>query len=214
MDCINAGPAALLSVCRQLNKEASTVFYSKSTFTFHGLGALRSFLDRLSPLSKESITRLAIIYRQYGNPERTEDSPWKTEHDRLWERLCWRVADECVSLTHLTLDLTLNKSPISFVPFDEAGEEGLGAQWIKPLWAFQDVGIERCWGRIRCSSKARSVLEVESWKMRKEILGDRWDDEAEAHRDPYGFRASGHDKQAMKRGMVLRLRADGTVEGV
>lgn len=31
------------------------------------------------------------------------------------------------------------------------------------------------------------MLEVESWKMRKEILGDLWDEDAERKRDAYGW---------------------------
>lgn len=207
---IYPGPAALLAVCRDMHKEACSVFYSKSAFTFHRLGALRHFLNNLSPVATEALTRLSIKYRAYGEPNRTEDQIWKAKHDRLWEDLCWRIADQCTSLTHLSLELTLNKSPLRFAPFDLADEAGIGAQWIKPLRAFQDVGIERCWVRLHCLSKDSSVLEVESWKIRKEILGAFWDEEAEAQRDAYGYEK--HEKE-VKKAMVLRLRVDGGLEG-
>ena len=207
---IHPGPAALLAICRDMHQEACSVFYSKSSFTFHGLGALRHFLNNLSPVATEALTRLSIKYRAHGEPNRTEDQIWKAKHDRLWEDLCWRIADECTSLTCLALDLTLNKSPLRFAPFDLADETGIGAQWIKPLWAFQDVGIQRCQVRLHCLSKDSSVLEVESWKVRKEILGALWNEEAESKRDAYGHEK--HQKE-VKKGMVLRLRVDGGLEG-
>ncbi|MCJ1459867.1 hypothetical protein MMC28_010246 [Mycoblastus sanguinarius] len=208
---LSPGRTALLLTCKTINAEASTVFYSKSTFAFSGLGALRHFLDNLSSRSKESITRLALKYRAYGNPLLTEDQPWKARHDRLWEDLCWRLADECTSLSHLSLDMTLNKSPVTFASFDQVDEAGFGAQWIKPLWAFQDADIERCWCRLRCVGKEETILEVESWKLRKEIQGDKWDDDTESKRDAYGFEES---TKRPKKGMVLRIRDDGGLEGV
>ena len=207
---ILAGPAALLAVCSKMHDEACSVFYSKSSFTFHGLGALRHFLNHLSPVAMESLTQLSIKYRAYGEPNRTEDQKWKAKHDQLWEDLCWRIADQCTALTRLSLDLTLNKSPLWFAPFDLADKAGIGARWIIPLWAFQDVGIQQCKVRLHCLSKDDSVLEVESWKARKEILGASWDEEAEATRDAYGYQKSPHTKKAM----VIRLRTDGQVEAV
>lgn len=211
---IHSGPAALLAVCSEMHTEACSVFYSKSTFAFNGLGALRHFLNNLSPVATKALTQLAINYRAYGEPNRTEDQKWKAKHDRLWEDLCWRVADQCISLTDLSLDLTLNKSPLWFAPFDLADEAGIGAQWIKTLWAFQDVGIQQCRVRLHCLSKDSSVLEVESWKARKEILGASWNEEAEAQRDAYGFEKPNSGVKGVKKAMVLRLRVDGELEAV
>ena len=179
----------LLLVNKQMHDEAASVFYAKSTFHFHALGTLRHFLDQLTPLATKSITSLALKYQAYGNPQFRENKPWKAKHDRLWDNLCWRVADEC-SLKNLLLDLTLNVAPTTFCSLDEAEFEGIGAAWIRPLWAFQDINLQRCWARLRCPSKEDSVLEVESWKLRKDILGDAWDDEAESGRDAYGYSTS------------------------
>ena len=209
---IHPGPAALLIVCSQMHEEACSVFYSKSSFTFHGLGGLRHFLNNLCPIATKALTRLAIKYRAYGEPNRTEDHEWKAKHDRLWEDLCWRIADQCSSLIYLSLDLTLNKSPLWFASFDLADGAGIGAQWIKPLRAFQDAGIQRCWVRLHCLSKDSSVLEVESWKVRKEILGESWNEETEAQRDAYGFKKQHDSTQQVQKGMVLRLRIDGGLE--
>ena len=169
-----------------MHDEAASVFYAKSTFHFHALGALRHFLDQLTPVATKSITSLALKYQAYSNPQFRDNQIWKAKHNRLWDDLCWRVADEC-SLKNLLLDLTLNISPTTFCSLDEAEFEGIGAAWIKPLWAFQDINLERCWARILCPSEENSVLEVESWKLRKDILGDARDEEAESGRDAYGY---------------------------
>ena len=182
-------PTTLLLVNKQMHDEAASVFYAKSTFHFHALGTLRHFLDQLTPVATKSITSLALRYQAYGNPQFRENQRWKAKHDRLWTDLCWRVADEC-SLKNLLLDLTLNVAPTTFCSLDEAEFEGIAAAWIRPLWAFQDINLQRCWARLRCPSKEDSVLEVESWKLRKDILGDAWDEEAESKRDAYGYSTS------------------------
>ena len=190
-------PTTLLLVNKKMHDEAASVFYAKSTFHFHALGTLRHFLDQLTPVATRSITSLAIKYQAYGHPQFRDNRLWKAKHDRLWAKLCWRVADEC-SLKNLLLDLKLNVAPTTFCSLDEAEFEGIAAAWIRPLWAFQDIDLQRCWVRLRCASKEDSVLEVESWKLRKDILGDAWDDEAESKRDAYGFSTS------RKSGEVIR----------
>jgi hypothetical protein len=213
-------PTTFLLVCKQMHDEAASIFYSKSTFRFHGLGALRFFLDNLTPCSHKSISRLAIQYQAYGHPCSTKDQIWKVKHDRLWDNLCERLINgtkedptkKC-SITHLSLDLTLNKSATSFGSFEESMDGNFSTKWMWPLWAFQDAGIQRCWARIRCSTKDSTVLEVESWKLRKEILGDLWNEEAEARRDAYGFEHHKKHGKPVKntRTMVIRLNASGNV---
>ena len=89
----------------------------------------------------------------------------------------------------------------------------LSTRWMWPLWAFQDAGIRRCWARIRCSTKDSTVLEVESWKLRKEILRDLWNEEQEAGRDAYGFEHHKKNGKPVKntRTMVMRLNVNGTL---
>lgn len=67
--------------------------------------------------------------------------------------------------------------------------------------------------RLHCLGKDSSVLEVESWKVRKEILGDLWNEDAEAQRDAYGVEPRCNGEKEVKKGMVLRLRFDGGLEG-
>ena len=206
----HSGPTVLLLVCKQMSEEAASVLYSKSMFCFHGLGSLRHFLDDLRPMTMKSIRRLSLKYRAYGNPAKTEDQRWKEKHDRLWESLCWRIADDC-SLTQLRLELTLNKSPVSFSSFDQVEAADLGAHWIKPLWAFQDIGIKKCGARVRCISQPSAVLEVESWKLRREILGEMWDPKAESKVDAYGDDKEKPSRDAQKP-LTMRLGFDGNVE--
>lgn len=204
-----SSPVSLLWVCKQMYPEASSMFYSKSTFLFSLLGTLRHFLDTLHPQNKASITRLAINYHAYGHPVKTENQRWKARHDRAWEDLCWKVSEECTSLTNLALDLVLNKSPLRFTSFDNAADHGVSTRWMLPLWAFQDVDIKRCWCHLRSTSIEETVLEVESQIVRKEILGANWDEEAEATRDAYGFEKI----KPRRNGIVLTLKESGEIVG-
>ena len=171
-DRLRPTPTSMLLTCKTMHFEAASVFYSKSTFAFHRIGTMRHFLDHLTPIAKTSITKLHLHYRAYGNPALTQNIDWKYKHDRAWEQICWRVTDECTSLTHLNLELELNKSPISFARFDCIEDSDIGAQWIRPLWAFQDVGIKRCRVKIICPGAAEAVLKDESRAVRKQILGE------------------------------------------
>lgn len=210
-DDVHPGPTVLLFICKSISEEAASVLYSKSMFHFHGLRALRHFLHHLRPGTTKSITRLALTHQAYGHPVKTEDRRWKEKHDHLWEQLCWRVTDNC-SLIQLSLKLRLPRSPTLFSAFDKVRATDIGTRWIMSLWAFQDAGIQRCWGQIHCLSKSRSELQKESLRMRKEIIGELWDDEAEGMRDDYGYDRGMKSSKDIKRGMVLRLRVDGGLE--
>lgn len=50
------------------------------------------------------------------------------------------------------------KCPTLFSNFDRAHATNIVARWVMPFWAFQDAGIQRCWGRIICLSKEDSGL--------------------------------------------------------
>ena len=222
------GPTALLFVCKQMSEEAASVLYSKCMFKFVKLGTLRHFLDHLRPNTMRSIRKVSIVYHAYRNPAKITDRYAKKNHDRLWEDLCWRLADNC-SLTDLNLDITLNKSPVSFATLDQLDPLHPGHEWMKPLWAFQDAGpedvsIKRCWLRLRCESfetqwnpetwreEPSEVLGIESQNLRRQILGEQWDEEAEKDRDYFGVSKGTRDTPALKKSLVLRLRADGTPE--
>jgi len=179
-------PLSLALVNKALYEEASSFFYSRSVFCFDKTRTLRHFLDNMSETNRASIATLRLKHTPYGHPLRTEDQVWKNKADRAWEDMCWRISDECTGLRTLKLDLKLLKSPLTFGPLEEAHRGGWATKWMLPLWAFQDVGITRCYCRLRCPAKDETVLEVESWKVRKEILGEKWNDDEEARRDAYG----------------------------
>ncbi len=201
-----ANSVALLWVCKAMYPEAASIFYGKAAFTFGKLGTVRHFLKTTSPRNKASITHLCIKHRAYGHPSKTADRVWKTKHDRLFTKLCWQLSDECSSLTHLALDLVLNKSPIAFCELDLGGHT-LETRWMQPLHAFLDINIERCWCRLHCSTKDNAVLEVESWKVRQQILGDKWNAGVEGKRDAFGYDMM--IVPAKKKGLILRLDMTG-----
>ncbi|KAL9636913.1 MAG: hypothetical protein Q9164_002529 [Protoblastenia rupestris] len=180
-------PVSLLWACRQMYPEAASVLYAKSTFSFVLPSTLRHFLNTLTAANKASITSLKIKHQVYGHPAKTEDQRFKAKADRSWNDLCWRISDECSSLSHLGLEMDLNRCPISFGSLDAAMAGGFGTKWMQPLWAFQEIGLKRFWYRLRSAIVAGTVLEVESYNIRKAILDEEWDDNVEAERDAYGY---------------------------
>lgn len=66
----------------------------------------------------------------------------------------------------------LPKSPTLFSNFDNPYATNVATHWVMPLWAFQDAGIQRCWGRIICLSKEDSELGKVSSRFLKEVIGD------------------------------------------
>ncbi|KAK4690425.1 hypothetical protein P7C71_g6363, partial [Lecanoromycetidae sp. Uapishka_2] len=209
-------PVAPLLVNKLMHEEASSVFYSKNTFDFHGLRAIAHFLDQLQPTAKASLARLVINYRDYGHPKYTIDKYWKRRHDIRWELLCWRIADECTSLTSLSLDLTLNKSPVAFCTFDDVRldeRSDPSVEWMCLLRPFQGVNIKHCWVRVRCSLLEWPVLELESRKIRQEILGEYWNEQDESQRDGFGFeikrRGEAKEAKMVPRSVVLTMTAEG-----
>ena len=205
-------PVAPLLVSKQMHEESSSVFYSKCVFAFHGLHILNCFLDRLLPTAKASITRLVIKYRAYGYPEFKHNQWIKNRHDRSWEDLCWRVTNECTSLSQISLDMVLNKSPVYFCALDDIEASGMGTLWLRPLRAFQYVGIKRIWLRVYCPVKESAVLEVACWEIRKEILGKFWDENIERERDGFGHKKSGKEPRKQAEGTrVITINEKGGV---
>ena len=179
-------PCPWLYVNRQMHNEAASVFYSKADFSFSLMGTLRHFLNHLTPPAKAGIRNLQITYNAYGHPARTSNRVWKQKHDQIWDDLCWRVSDECPSLTNLGLDLNYRKSPLRFLPLDEAHLDIFATEWMLPFWAFQSIGLKTCYLRIRSDIVEDTVLRRESRRVRQEILGREWDPVAEREKNSFG----------------------------
>ncbi|KAL9126064.1 MAG: hypothetical protein Q9217_004822 [Psora testacea] len=201
-------PVSLLWVCRKMYPEAATIFYGKSTFSFTFLSTLRHFLNNLTVADKAAITRLTVKYQAYGHPAKTENAIYKHKHDKAWEDLCWRIADECPSLTSLALDLNLRRCPISFGPLEIAHIGGFSTKWMQPLWAFEDRNLKRFLLKLRSAIMDGAVLEVESQNLRKAVLGEAWDQEAEAKRDAFGNDNRKKKKEKQKQKLIFSLAGE------
>lgn len=210
----NCSSVALSWVCKKMYGEASSMFYSKSTFIFEGIGPLRHFLNNMTPQNKASITKLKLIYKAYGHPAKTENRIWKVKADRKWEDLCWRISYECTAVTHLILDLDYGYSKLQFVPLFDVDGHAFGTEWRYPLWAFEDFDLKSCACRLRSATTSETVLEVESYKIRQALLGDAWNDEAERERDAFGARTRHKDSKQRKAVGVLRVTQTGEVFGL
>ena len=181
---------ALLWVCKKMYPEASSMFYSKSTIVLRRLKAIRHFLNNLQPPNKLAIRSLSLTYQTYGHTVLTANTEWKRKADLSWLELCESISDECPNLTFLSLDLNLNRCPISFASIRD---EGIAThpfkQWMLPLWPFMDKGVpvERFVCRIRSNIVEDTVLEVESQNLRRDFLGEKWQQDVETtKRNAYG----------------------------
>ena len=149
---------------RQLSVETATLLYTKTVFQFRTSGTLRHFLDGSRPSTEQHIRNVSPTHREYGHPRRLEHAKWRVKCERLWELLCWRLVDDC-NIENLELNLHYHGSYLKFSStFSEMVVSDPKTDWVKALWAFQDVGIRRCWGRLQCDTIKDTVLEVESWK--------------------------------------------------
>ena len=210
-DC---SPVALSWVCRKMYGEASSMLYSRSTFIFDGIGPLRHFMDTVTSQNKASITTLKLVYKAYGQPSRTENRIWKAKADRAWEDLCWRISYECPAVNHLVLDLDYGYSKLQFVPFFELDSRTFGTTWRAPLWAFEGLDLRSCICRLRSATTSEAVLEVESYNIRRALLGDAWDEAAEEGNDVFGCKKRQQDNQQRRAVGVLRTTRSGEVFGL
>lgn len=162
---LSPGPAALLLTCKLISEEASSLFYSKSTFTFQNQGTFAAFLDTLSMAKKASIRSLHLKHHTAGNPFLTQYRGWKVVYDDKWDDLCLKASDELTSLEELSLDITVNDVPLFFSP-DEP--------WMMALLWFEGTGLRRCSLVLRNHPVLDTVLEVESDKLRRMLLGENF----------------------------------------
>ena len=185
-----SNPVALLWVCKKIYPEASSIFYGKSTIVLRRLKAIRHFLNNLSPANKQAVRSLSLIHRTYGHPALSANAEWKRKADFAWLALCERISDECPNLTTLSLDLDFNRCPLSFASVrDEGIVTHPFTQWMLPLWPFMDktVPLERFICKIRSNIIEDTVLEVESHYLRRDFLGEKWQEEVEnSKRDAFG----------------------------
>lgn len=169
---LSPGPAALLLTCKLISEEASSLFYSKSTFTFQNQGTFAAFLDTLSMAKKASIRSLHLKHHTAGHPFLTQHRKWKGVYDDKWDELCLKVSDELTSLEELSIDITINDIPMFFSP-DEP--------WMMALMWFEDMELKRCSLKLRSHGALSTVLEVESDKLRRILLGGNFQEGKSGH---------------------------------
>lgn len=160
---LSPGPAALLLTAKQINEEATPLFYRSSTFTFQNLRAFDRFLTTLSVRAKSSIRSLHLSHHTAGNAFHTPFQPWTRLFDRKWDDLCWKASEELTALEELSVDLMINEVPISFDPSDT---------WMMALLSFEAIELKRCSIILRNHATPRAVLEVEAYKLRRMLLAE------------------------------------------
>ena len=93
----------------------------------------------------------------------------------------------------LNLEFRMHTAPLAFAPLDlnalcYSGD--FRREWLVPICLFKGLSLDRCWVRVISHVMAETVLEVESWKLRKQLIGERWNEGKEARNDAFGFERS------------------------
>ncbi|KAL8745303.1 MAG: hypothetical protein Q9190_002561 [Brigantiaea leucoxantha] len=196
---LSPGPAALLLTCKQINSEATSVFYSKSSFAFTTMRPLSRFLSLLRPLTKTYIKSLTLMHHTASLPPLVKDNLSKHRHDRLWADICWTIAADCESLEDFTLHLRIHDKPF---------ETGARAGWMDPLYAFMDLRFRKCDIKLRhCFPKNNNVLEVEAYELRKALMSENFQEPGTQERErAFGALMAGRTTTAKQRRKVGVVR--------
>lgn len=160
---LSPGPAALLLTCKVVNEEASSLFYGNSTFTFQNQTVFQRFLDTIGSASKASIRSLHLKHHTAGHPFYRPNECYKQIYDDKWDDLCIQASAEMTNLEELSIDLTINDVPITF---------DFTQNWMMSILEFERCELKRCSVRLHNTTANGAVIEVEEYKLRKELLGD------------------------------------------
>ena len=165
---LSPSPTSLLLTCRQINHEATHLFYGSNTFVFASQRIFDKFLITLSTESKTAIKSLQLRHQTYGEPHWTTFVRYKTYHDEKWLGLCSRAAEELTGLERLTIHLTINDIPLKL---------NLEAAWAAPLRKFKGRGIKQCDIRLSHHLATPKCLKACGNVVRKDILGPYWQEQ-------------------------------------
>ena len=156
------GPAALLFVCKQVNRDVTGILYGRSTFSFSNMKPMKQFLDTLRPETRALIRSLEIIHCTAGNPTLARYQTFKDRHDACWDSLCAQIRDQCTQLHSLAIDLTIRD-----IPFITGPE----ANWMNHLYNFGNLAhLKHFRIRLHQSQTKASVLQVEAYTIRKKLM--------------------------------------------
>ncbi|KAL9638570.1 MAG: hypothetical protein Q9204_001453 [Flavoplaca sp. TL-2023a] len=163
---LSPGPAALLLVSRTVNLDTAPMFYGRNTFSFAAMRPLGKFLANLRPDSLSMVRSLELIHITASNAQLRENQRWKYKNDRLWEKLCFQIRNQCDRLVNLTIDLYIKDLPFKLGPH---------ASWMSSLYAF--MGLEHLKHidvRLHQAEADNAVLEVEAYTVRKALMCDNF----------------------------------------
>ncbi|KAL8675337.1 MAG: hypothetical protein Q9168_000294 [Polycauliona sp. 1 TL-2023] len=163
---LSPGPAALLLVSRQVNIDATPMFYGRNTFSFAAMNPLGKFLDNLRPETRSMLRSLELLHSTASNPELRDNQRWKNKHDHRWQSLCFQIRNQCDRLEDLTLDLYIKDLPFKLGPL---------AGWMSPLYAFMGLtNLRHIDFRLHQVEAEEAVLMVEAYTVRKELMGNNF----------------------------------------
>ena len=110
--------AAILLTCRQVNAEASLMFYSSHAFHFYSPETIRKFLSSVSLPSKSAIRKLRVHYSPTEAFYPSRDNNHKYGEDMEWLKLCHKLLLHMQHLKELTIcfDVPLDGLPAFWRP--------------------------------------------------------------------------------------------------
>ncbi|KAL2832005.1 hypothetical protein BDW59DRAFT_139541 [Aspergillus cavernicola] len=177
---LTSSPVSLLTTCRTIYAEASTILYTNSSFDVDDLTTFIAFSLSISPPSLAFIKRLSIQWTPVWQPMAGEEHKSSiyshTHNDRLWAAFWNRVA-ALEGLEDLTLSVDLGRFVGTSVlgpapgPGAAAGEAGAGlignnrlplsinSPWTAPLLSVRGLRSFELGITARCDAYTKSVLE-------------------------------------------------------
>jgi hypothetical protein len=119
---------AINLVCKQIHAETLPFVYQKTTFVFDAPKRMLGFLNVVSNLKLEYITKLELHYTTYGNPQLSEHQLWQDLHGQSWIHACKTAARKLIGLHSLRIWIRVTNSLLRF---------NLREIWILPVLQFR-----------------------------------------------------------------------------
>lgn len=161
LDMNDADPLLILRVCRQFNREATPIFYSKTTICFENVKTVRKFLNTASTSGLPNVRSLRLKVNSYGAPYLTKDCQWKERWDRQWEGICARIGDGMTGLRRLELDLRLATWPTQL---------SRTADWHRPLMKLKGDGLHSAKVKLRHYRFHETRLDMAARKVEDRMM--------------------------------------------
>lgn len=196
IDDLDADPLGFLRTCQQVNREATPVFYSKTTICFNNLKTIHKFLNIAPALGLDNMCSLSLTISSYGEPHLTKDCKWKQKQDQRWDDTCSRLAARLPNLQCLELDLRLATWPTQL---------SVNADWTIPLMRLRRGGLHSVRLTLHHYRFNETRLDMVARKLEDRMMTEEGRDERDLQEALQAVREM-ELNQARKDSLPLRAR--------